>query len=152
MFRGYLVSLSLIGSMHNPTVILEKVSIIRCLGLRHTKQKILSVRYGSQKMEKSIVVWTHNINARTLWIQHPLIFWGSNDGGASAKKMTQSLKPWEPRFEAPLTSWHWSGVTLQGLDQQWSSSPTQTMGETGHQQKPRQESTGRTSDGVWELH
>ena len=58
-----------------------------------------------------------------LWTQHPLIFWVSNDGCASTKKMTQSLKPWEPRFEAPLTSWHWSGVTLQGLDQQWSSNP-----------------------------
>lgn len=145
MLRGYLESLSWRGSMHNPTVTLEKVSIIRTLGLRHTKQKILSVRYGSQKTQKSDVVWTHNINARTTLNPASFDFLGC----ASTKKMTQSLKTWESRFEAPLPRWHWSGVTLQGLHQQWSSNPTQTIGETGHQQETRQESAGRTSDGAW---
>ena len=56
------------------------------------------------KMEKSNVVWTHNINARTTLNPAPFDFLGSNDGCASTKKMAQSLTPWEPRFEAPLTS------------------------------------------------
>lgn len=152
MLRGYLENLSWRGSMQNPTVTLEKVSIIRALGLRHTKQKILSVKYGSQKMQKSDVVWTHNINARItlnpasfdfLGLQWWLCIYKRED----TESKTLGTQVWGTL--APLTlEWgHSSGPASAVVQQSYTD-----QGETGHQQETRQGSTGRTSDGVWKLH
>lgn len=90
------------------------MSIIRCLGLRHTKQKILSVRYGSQKMEKSNVVWTHNINARTTLNPASFDFLGLQWWWCICKKedtksKTLGTQVWGPLDQLTLEWGHSSG-------------------------------------------